>query len=370
MRACARTAVHGARGQIAGHLRVAACPRQVAQVLERLGIALAHHVGFGVAVEYVDQLPRVAVGVVCCARRFRIVVHGICDVLPVGHQLTVGALILVGRHHFGGFGRRCGGRAGLGGIGAVQIILLRGRVRDRVILRNGHHDHKVAHRDSLLAVRTVVVLEADSSPAEGLVKPVQLVGMMCKQLVQQHVHVHHLVDGLLDSSSRFFGEMVLAVIAQHQHVSPDAQLLLGEGHLESQGKRRAAPLSGGDLLDLRHQLIIHRPKGLVHGGHIRRRAGRGIPAALRLNDCLRRFQSVQLVEIPLQQGGAVVLRHSHGGAAAVDAVQLHADIRLRQGQRQRQHQRQGQYPTYNSLLHLSPSLRAQQSPLYPVLCSL
>ena len=88
----------------------------------------------------------------------------------------------------------------------------------------------------------------------------------------------------------------------------------------------------------------------------------------RLNDYLRHIQPVHLIEVALQQGGTVVLRCGHGGAAAVDAVQLHADIRLRQSQRQ--HQRQGQYPTYNSLLHLSPSLRAQQSPLYPVLCSL
>ena len=146
-------------------------------------------------------------------------------------------------------------------------------------------------------------------------------------------------------------------------------LRIGDRHIRDRNCC-GCTLARRDLLYLRNKSAVNIVRDIIQCHGIRRRAGRGVPAALRLNDCLRRFQSVQLVEIPLQQGGAVVLRHSHGGAAAVDAVQLHADIRLRQSQRQRQHQRQGQYPTYNSLLHLSPSLRAQQSPLYPVLCSL
>ena len=163
----------------------------------------------------------------------------------------------------------------------------------------------------------------------------------------------------------FLGERTILYNSNMSQVS----LRIGDRHIRDHNYC-GCTLARRDLLYFRNKSAVNIVRDIIQCHGIRRRAGRGIPAALRLDDCLRRFQSVQLVEIPLQQGGAVVLRHSHGGAAAVDAVQLHADIRLRQGQRQRQHQRQGQYPTYNSLLHLSPSLRAQQSPLYPVLCSL
>ena len=89
----AGAAGHGALGADAGQAA------QVAQVLERLGVALADHIGAAVAVKDVDQLPRCAIGGIGVIHGGLVVAHRVADVVFIRQELFVVGLGGVGIHN-------------------------------------------------------------------------------------------------------------------------------------------------------------------------------------------------------------------------------------------------------------------------------
>ena len=148
---------------------------QVAQVLERLGVPLAHHVGGGVVVEHGHQLPGVAEGVAVPLGGGLVVVHLIADVVPVGGQLVVVGAVFVLLHHRLGVADGGGGRPGLGGVGLVEVIGLAAGGGLGVVLGDGAPEGDGGHRARGGAVAV------GRLPALGLVKPVLLVGAVHQQ---------------------------------------------------------------------------------------------------------------------------------------------------------------------------------------------
>ena len=90
----------GAADHITAHGVARQFSIQVAQVLERLGIALTDHVGAGVTVKHGDQLPGIDIrgeGIVFCS--FRIIYDPFADSLLVGLQSFLGSLACVSRNN-------------------------------------------------------------------------------------------------------------------------------------------------------------------------------------------------------------------------------------------------------------------------------
>ena len=96
--ASARAAGHGSRGEEAFNLRVLPWPREVAQVLERLGVALTHDRGAFVAVEGPDELPGVSVGSALILCRSGVIRHLGAYCLLVRFELLEVRLVLVVAH--------------------------------------------------------------------------------------------------------------------------------------------------------------------------------------------------------------------------------------------------------------------------------
>ena len=88
---------HHAGGGIADGLLILELA-QVAEVLEGLGIALAHHLGFGVSVKHTDQLPGCAVAVGGEAGGILVIVRQPADLILVSQQFFVVVFVLKGFH--------------------------------------------------------------------------------------------------------------------------------------------------------------------------------------------------------------------------------------------------------------------------------
>ena len=149
--AFARAACHRAGHQRAGNARIlesASIGCQVAQVLERLGVALADDIGVVLAVEHIDQLPGIAVGL-AGSHGCRIVGYLFFDVIKICHELVVIALGGVVRDHFSCFVRRVRHRAGFGGVRHEGIVCSRARA-GRIILRDIHGNGQVFYGDIFL----------------------------------------------------------------------------------------------------------------------------------------------------------------------------------------------------------------------------
>ena len=113
--------IHLAADQRAGRPALLILERQIAQVLECLGVALADHIGVGIAIEHVDELPRVAVGV-AASRSASIIGHLSFDVLTVRHELLVIGLACVSIDHSLRFFRRVRHRFCLGGVRLKGVV--------------------------------------------------------------------------------------------------------------------------------------------------------------------------------------------------------------------------------------------------------
>ena len=178
---------------------------QVAQVLEGLGVALAHHVGGGVAVKHPEQLPGAAVtGGVLPSGRGVVVGHLVADVLTVRLQLVVIGLGGVGGHHAAG---RLHRRRDVGDVGGGHVLAAE-------LLGHGEAERHILERSAARS-QGVGIVDADH-----LVMPVQLVGQI------RHQGVPHLVGGGL--GAQHAGGLDVGVLT----------------------------LAAGDLLDLRLQRVV------------------------------------------------------------------------------------------------------------------
>ena len=216
--------------------------RQVAQVLERLGVALAHHIGAGVAVKHPQQLPGIAVG--CVLVDAGVVGDLVADILPVCLQLAIVGLAAVGGYHLLGYRHR---RRHVGIVGGVQAAAaeLRG--------------HREAERNVLPAVIRYVRI----ADAHRLVVPVQRI----RQIRQQRLP--HLVRrGLIRQRARGLDHRVL-------------------------------PLSVGDQDQLLLQGVVHRPlrRRQVPGCGVHGRCAGRVEAPFIVGD----VHACQLVQIAVQQ---------------------------------------------------------------------
>ena len=119
----AGAALHIAVHQMAFH--IAFKFGQIAQIFERLGVAFADHIGGGIAVEYIDQLPGISVGcgIIICSGM--IIADQLADLVSISRQLIpVGFCRVLGNDGLCGvdYAVRCSDLRGIGGIGAAGII--------------------------------------------------------------------------------------------------------------------------------------------------------------------------------------------------------------------------------------------------------
>ena len=262
--------------------------RQVAQVLERLGIALAHHIGAGVVVKHPQQLPGIAVGCACVDAE--VVGDLVADILPVCLQLVMVGLAAVGGHHLLGCRHR---RRHVGNIGGVQTAVTELR---------GHLEFE---RDVLQAVIRYIRID----DAHRLVVPVQRI-----RQIRQQCLPHLVRRGLIRQRARGLDHCVLPLAVGDQD-----QLLL-QGVVRRPLRRRQVPGCG------------------VHG----RCAGR-VEAPFIVGD----VHACQLVQIAVQQRAVGcrlrtdLRRHS-----------LHRQQRQRHHQCQRQCRQALSYPFHSSPPHL------------------
>ena len=130
MAARAGAALHDAVDGVAGN------SGQIAQVLECLGIALADHVGGGIPVKDIDQLPGIAVGRALGIGSFVVITGQVTDSILVGQQFFIGGFVLVLGHNLLGLGQSSLGRTGFGGAHTVEIARIR-----PIPLGHRHTDH-------------------------------------------------------------------------------------------------------------------------------------------------------------------------------------------------------------------------------------
>ena len=227
-------AVHLAGHGVAPH--VPAEPGQVAQVLERLGVPLAHHVGGGVAVEHVHQLPGVAVGRAAPRRRL-VVRHQRADLPAVGVQLLMVGQVLIALHNsLSGF-RRLSPPGGLLGVhrGVAAPLVVRGRL---------DLDDQIADGRPPVLNGPVVF------PAVLKPPPVQLIGAVRRQGRIHPVHVQVLAEFLVQLAQRG-----LPVLLRQ----PQLRQTPGQGAQVGYLNDGAAPGPGGDFSRLLPQDLVYLP---------------------------------------------------------------------------------------------------------------
>ena len=188
MVACTRAAIHLTGHQCAGNaliLKSASIDCQVAQVLERLGVALADHllvVGCTSAMEHIDQLPGGIVRMGRCSwfkAISSIIIIGYCvlDVLKICHELVVIALGGVFRDHTLSNGNGIRRRDGFGGVWHIMTSCLYAiycyifRFRCGILRTNGHGNSQFYGK--IVFAAGAVTYHAVT--AFGLIKPIQLI---------------------------------------------------------------------------------------------------------------------------------------------------------------------------------------------------
>ena len=165
---------NAAAHQLAGHVPVKVA--QVAQVLEALGIALADHLRAVVAVEDVHQLPGVAVGGIAVARRIVVVCHQAANYICIGLQLGQVVLARIVRDN----ALDIGGRGGHPGGQFVHLI-----GADRAGFGIVHCDSEFRGQGCQSGLSILLHdPEAPGHAAGHLVKPVELVGIIRQQGLQ------------------------------------------------------------------------------------------------------------------------------------------------------------------------------------------
>ena len=173
--------------------------RQVTQILEGLGIPLAHHIGGAVAVQHIDQLPRIVVHAERNRRsvgRIIVVRDPAADLVPIGHQFFIVALVLVGLHdRFGG----------IDSLPHSCHIIGHDHIVVAIAIVFGNCKNVVYSGDPcFLGIERIIHTRAHTV---RLIKPVQLVRAVVKQRGHQLVTVHLL--GILCINVCAFGIFIL-----------------------------------------------------------------------------------------------------------------------------------------------------------------
>ena len=235
MAARAGAALHDAVDGVAGN------PGQIAQVLECLGIALADHVGGGIPVKDIDQLPGIAVGRALGIGSFVVITGQVTDSILVGQQFFIGGFVLVLGHNLLGLGQSSLGRTGFGGIHPIGRTIAVG-------LGNSHLQGDSCYGDfSVFREKTVRRFDTGS-----FVKPVQIGGAVYQQTVYHLAEVGHFIPCF----TKCGGEVRVSEIL-------DSQLLIGPGMFKVQNNLfRTALFALGHLLNI-------CPEGVVDGQLVR-----------------------------------------------------------------------------------------------------
>ena len=294
----------------------------IAQILEGLGIALTDHVGGGIAVKDVNQLPGVAVFREI-ARGSGIVVigHGGADPIPVGNELIIVGFGRVLVHDRFGIGRSRAGSAGYGGIDGVLFAA-------PVIPRHAEDD---------LQIQAFGGITGKGADTGGLVKPVQLIGQVRQQGTEQavivhsayirsrkiHGHIRRIVFVGLAHGNDGTGPASCGDLPKNRHQSVVGQLrIAGEG--VSAGGTQSIDAAPELLLGIaREQLLIAgKPGGIRHRGDGKasglRRGHPGHFGSLR-----KRFRSFRLRGFRLPDFRRLRSRRFRGGCGLLHRLRHH-----------------------------------------------
>ena len=224
--------VYRAGHGVARHVPVE--PGQVAQILERLGIPLAHHVGGWVAVKHIHQLPGVAIGDAGLGG-VRVVGHQGADLPAVGLQLFVIGQLLVPLHD---------------GPGAVRRPLCLGR------LTGAHHSVAVppvclGHLDAdgeIAYLRPAAPDDPVIGPAVPQILPIQLIGAVCRQGGIHPVYIQGLLKPLIQ-----LGHHRLLILP----LRPQLLQAPAQGVQVGNADGGAAPVPAGNFCHLLPQHPVH-----------------------------------------------------------------------------------------------------------------
>ena len=229
--------------------------RHVAEVLERLRVAFAHHVRAGILVEDVHQLPRVAVSL-AAARRAAVVGDEIADLVTVSLQLLQVVQVFVLLHDTLGRHDRV-----LHALPRRSIYL----VGIHAVVPGHRHPDVVIGRDYIY-VFTVDSAQAHSRSRGGpgtlaLVVPVQLIRAVSQQ--------RELNQGIIDF--QLLGDLFDARVDVLSIARPgdrDPQFFGGKARRQAQVRIAdtqfaAVPVARRDRLYFRFQIQVEREAGLV-----------------------------------------------------------------------------------------------------------
>ena len=184
MRPCAGTASHRACGQIALYGGICARPSQVAEVLERLGIALADH---WLPPEHIDQLPRITVGMVLIVCRSSVIFHRLADVVFIRNELLiVGFVRIIIYHTLRRFHSIRGGGC-FCSIGLGRIVTA--AISHRIVLGD-HESHIIPCHGQRVSAG------GGSNPGADtlcFIHPIHFVGMVRKQQLEDHLGIKALI---------------------------------------------------------------------------------------------------------------------------------------------------------------------------------
>ena len=220
MRAAGSAAGHHACNCITGH--VAAEATQIAQVLERLGIALADNIGGRVTVKNRDQLPRIDVCAEIAAHGCVVVIlHQCADCIPVTDQLLIIGCGSIGIHNILCLGNGLRRRSGFGCICSELVT-------GAVIIRNRKFQNDLRQR---------LAGDITRSTAGRLFIPVKFKGQVRKQ------SIHHM--------SQLFS---CKAVARERNLG----IHRITGHCLSGTDNCRCSLAAGNLLDMRYQRIIQK----------------------------------------------------------------------------------------------------------------
>ena len=196
-----QSALHLAGGGIAGRILKFA---QVAEILESLGIALAYHLGIGVAVKDIDELPGIAVLGIFLGHRILVIGCELAYLVLVSQQLFIIAEVFIGSNNAPGIYCCIVGRCHLGIVYLINIQLLSnpplgllGAVGLPEIRADGESKVQGCHRNAVFHRR--IAQEGLHAAVNGLVIPIQIKRQVHHQIVMDTFYIHLFKQLIRDS---------------------------------------------------------------------------------------------------------------------------------------------------------------------------
>ena len=228
--------------------------RQLAQILESLGITFTHHIGGRIVIKHPNQLPGVPIGGIPIVNSIIIVIHSGANFLGVSQQLIQIAGTAVRPHHCPGI-LLC--RPGCRGFSQIRYICSSG-IGAGILLGNRKLERHIGGKVKIGTIRRKrdsgvnVVVHAD-----GFIKPIQVIGAVHQQRIQQHICIvlyqgKHGVLCLL--------RQIAVAIPQGRY----SQILCGILSVQSQIAQGhhdfcAVGLAGGNFPQFGFQIVIKFP---------------------------------------------------------------------------------------------------------------